>query len=254
MQINKNNSVNQSNNLTKENLNSTINNENEINNSSGDNGSFNDLQNTINSLPDNSVLNLDQDYSYNETGDFTGIIVSKNNFIIDDHGHTLDANSKNNIVRIFNITGSKVTLKNLVLKNANVKTKDGGAITNTGQSLNINNITFINNKAHYGVVIQNYGTQLIINSDFTNNQAGCGGAINNNANKSSIYDSSFTQDTVSTYGGAICNDGNSFTIDNSTFNNNMGNQKGGVIQNNHGTDVIIKNSVFTNIMRIFLVV
>ena len=86
---------------------------------------------------------------YNGTEDFNGIIINKTNFIIDGHGHTLDANFKNNIVRTLNITGSKVTLKNLILKNANVKNKDGGAITNTGQSLNINNITFINNKAHY---------------------------------------------------------------------------------------------------------
>ena len=143
-----NNSLNQSNNLTKENLNST-NNESEINNFSGASGSFVALQNTINSLPDNSVLNIDHDYIYTGAGDFTGILVSKNNFIIDGHGYSLDANSVNSIVRIFNVAGSKVTLKNLILKNANVKSNDGGAITNTGQSLNINNITFINNKAHY---------------------------------------------------------------------------------------------------------
>ena len=157
------------------------------------------MQNTINSLPDNSVLNLDHDYSYTGTGDFTGILVSKNNFIIDGHGHTLDANSKNNIVRILNITSSKLTLKNLVLKNANVKNNDGGAITNTGQSLTINNITFINNKAHYGGAIQNNGVQLTItNSNFTNNQASsCGGAINNNANKFSIYNSNFNNNMAS---------------------------------------------------------
>ena len=105
---------------------------------------------------------------------------------MDDHG--LDANSMNNIVRIFDVTGSNVTLKNLVLKNANIKSNDGGAITNTGQSLTINDVTFIKNKAHYGGAIQNYGTRLtIINSDFTNNQvSSCGGAINNNADKSSI--------------------------------------------------------------------
>ena len=52
----------QSNNLTKENLNSTINSESEIDNSSGNNGSFNDLQNTINNSSDNSVLDLNRDY------------------------------------------------------------------------------------------------------------------------------------------------------------------------------------------------
>ena len=186
------------------------------------------MQNTINNLPDNSVLNLDHDYSYyTESGDFTSILVSKNNFTIDGHGHILDANSVNNIVRIFNVTGSKVTLKNLVLKNANVKNNDGGAITNTGQSLTINNLKFIGNKAHYGGAIQNYGTQLTItNSNFANNQvSSCGGAINNNANKFSVYNSSFTHDTASTYGGAICNDANNFTLDNSTFNNNTANKE-----------------------------
>ena len=79
--VGQNNSVNQSNNLTKENLNSTINNETKINNTSlGDDGNFADLQNKINNLPDNSILNLDHDYSYTGTGDFTGITISKNNF------------------------------------------------------------------------------------------------------------------------------------------------------------------------------
>ena len=54
--------VDQINNLTKENLNSTINSESEIDNSSGNNGSFNDLQNTINNSSDNSVLDLNRDY------------------------------------------------------------------------------------------------------------------------------------------------------------------------------------------------
>ena len=94
-----NNSANQSNTLTKKNLNSTINNETKINNtSSSAGGSFVALQNTINNLPDNSVLNLDHSYIYTETKDFTGIIISKNNFTIDGHGYTLDADSVNNII------------------------------------------------------------------------------------------------------------------------------------------------------------
>ena len=93
--------------------------------------------------------------------------------LIDGHGHTLDANSKNNTIHILNITGNKVPLKNLILKNANVKNKDGESITNTGQSLNINNITFINNKVYYGGAIHNYygASFSVSNSIFTNNQA-----------------------------------------------------------------------------------
>ena len=140
------------------------------------------MQNTINSLPDNSVLNLDHDYNYFGFGGFNGILINQNNFIIDGHGHTLNASFVYKIVRIFNVNGSNVTLKNLVLKNGNLNgnrsNDNGGAILNTGQSLTINNITFIDNTAHMVVQYKIMEHKLLItNSNFTNNQATFGNII-----------------------------------------------------------------------------
>ena len=109
-----NNIVNQVNNLIEHNLSSEVNNSGEFNNSSSIDKSFDDLQNTINDLSNNSVLDLDCDYTYSGTCDFTGITINKTNFTIDGHGYTLDAKSSSNShVRIFNVTGTNIILKNL---------------------------------------------------------------------------------------------------------------------------------------------
>ena len=101
---------------------------------------FDDLKSDIDAKSNNSVLDLDCDYKYNGTSNFDGITINKNNFTIDGHGHTIDANAGSNSVRIFNITGTNVTLKNLILINANVTDK-GAAIYNSGKSLTLNKIS-----------------------------------------------------------------------------------------------------------------
>ena len=81
-------------------LNLNVNTEDEIKESSNTEKTFDDLQTEINSKSDNSVLDLTSDYKYAGTTNFTGITITKNNFTIDGHGHTLDANAGSNNVRI----------------------------------------------------------------------------------------------------------------------------------------------------------
>ena len=89
-----------------------------------------------------AVLDLNQDYTFNnETDNSTGILIGKDNFILNGNGHTIDANKES---RIFNITGNKITLKNLVLINA--KADKGGAVY-AGINVTCNNVTFKNNYA-----------------------------------------------------------------------------------------------------------
>ena len=58
-----------------------------------------------------AVLDLNQDYTFNnETDNSTGILIDKDNFILNGNGHTIDGNKES---RIFNITGNNITLKNL---------------------------------------------------------------------------------------------------------------------------------------------
>ncbi len=101
--------------------------------------SFTDLTDEIEHT---EVLNLTQDYVFNnETDDSSGIIIGKDNFVLNGNGRTIDGNNQS---RIFNITANNVTLSNLILTGGN--TEKGGAIYATG-SLTLNNITFIANYA-----------------------------------------------------------------------------------------------------------
>ena len=89
-----------------------------------------------------AVLDLNQDYTFNnETDNSTGILIGKDNFILNGNGHTIDGNKES---RIFNITGNNITLKNLVLINA--KADKGGAVY-AGINVTCNNVTFKNNYA-----------------------------------------------------------------------------------------------------------
>ena len=89
-----------------------------------------------------AVLDLNRDYTFNnETDNNTGILISKDNFILNGNGHTIDGKNQS---RILNITGNNITLNNLILINANAD--KGGAIY-ANAALTLNNVTFIDNYA-----------------------------------------------------------------------------------------------------------
>ena len=98
-------------------------------------------------------LDLTKEYTFNNaTDNNTGILISKDNFVLNGNGHILDGNNQS---RIFNITANNVTLNDLVLINAN---SDKGAAIRVNGILTLNNITFINNNAReFGGAIALYG-------------------------------------------------------------------------------------------------
>jgi predicted outer membrane repeat protein len=138
-------------------------------------GSFADLNTKINGGSSTNIV-LDKDYTYSSTDTIKdGIAISKNNIVIDGNGHKIDANGKS---RIFNITGTTVTLKNIVFANGNHN--NGGAIRDYGDNLRIINCTFMDNTAkNYGGAVYSYPDSytVFVNSTFTNNKANTGGAI-----------------------------------------------------------------------------
>ena len=72
--------------------------------------SFTNLTDEINGK---DVVDLTHDYKFNnETDNRSGIVISKDNFVLNDNGHTIDGN---NLSRIFNITANNVTLNDLIL-------------------------------------------------------------------------------------------------------------------------------------------
>ena len=59
-----------------------------------------------------TTLDLTKDYAFNNaTDNNTGILISKDNFVLNGNGHTIDAKNQS---RIFNITGTNITLNNLI--------------------------------------------------------------------------------------------------------------------------------------------
>ena len=233
--------------------------------------SFDDLQIEVDDLADGDVLSLNHDYKYNGSSNFTGITVNKNNIVIDGNGHTLDANNSG---RIFKISGSDITLKNLVFTNGAIE--EGAAIYNNGSNLKIINSTFCGNNAlnvngvteykslsidvnptpgpatAYGGAIYNKGDNFtILNSVFKNNSATFGGVVYNNkganfkvSNSVFIDNEGIPWDAVgNTEGGVIYNDGDNFTAINNYFNQN---REGSVIFN-RGENSKVMDSNFTDI-------
>ena len=209
--------------------------------------SFDDLKSDIDGLSDGDSLNLKYNYTYTGDGDFSGISITQNNIVIDGRGNTIDANANGNSVRIFDISGNNVTLKNLVFTNASVDTL-GGTIRNVGLNLTIINSTFINNGAYSGAAISNTGQGLtVVDSTFKNNRASYfGGAIQNVADTSDfqLLNSTFINNSAS-LGGAIMNEATKFSVVASNFENNVASSEGGAIIN-MGKGAIVKKSSFIN--------
>ena len=139
-----------------------------------DTGNFTDLNNLI--VQSENELILDKDYKFNPSTDkdYGGFNISKDNYVVDGQGHTIDGSG---LVRIFAFTGSNVTLKNITIINA--KGTDGPAAYFTSLRM-VDNCTFINNSASGSggaIYIKDSVSDCKINSTFINNSAKNGGAI-----------------------------------------------------------------------------
>ncbi|MEE0902322.1 MAG: hypothetical protein UIB31_07315, partial [Methanobrevibacter sp.] len=73
--------------------------------------------NLTDEIKTNDVVDLTHDYKFNnETDDSSGIVINKNNFVLNGNGRTIDGKNQS---RIFNITGNNITLNDLILINGN---------------------------------------------------------------------------------------------------------------------------------------
>ena len=175
--------------------------------------SFSDLADEIKST--DTVLNLSQNYVFNnETDNNTGILISKDNFVLNGNNCTIDGK---NLSRIFNISANNVTINNLILTGGNAE--KGGAIYATGL-LTLNNITFISNNASIGGAIGIYGDANIIcnNSKFIDNSAERG-TIFVQKGELNLYNAYLTSKTFAKSGQIYGHTDSSIYIDNATFEN-----------------------------------
>ena len=172
---------------------------------------FTDLQTIIDNADENATIELDSDYSFDESKDST--ITIHKAVTINGNNHVLDAKSK---VGIMIIDSSKVTLNNIIFKNGN--SYNGGAIF--ADSVIISNSEFDSNKAGYmGGAVFITGTFPITNAPnatddltmlsdavrvnnckFIKNNARYGGAI---FAKNGIVENSKFKSNNAEYGGAI---------------------------------------------------
>ena len=197
--------------------------------SDSETASFTDLNNDIVSIESGGNYTLKKDYTYlpNESNYKNGILIDKDNITIDGNGHTIDGAGE---ARIFNITSTNVTLKNITFVNG-YSSEDGGAIF-TDNSLNIFDSKFINNSAkNSGGAIYFEDVGEIINCEFYNNriidQSGDGGAVYFSS-QGTISDSIFNNNTADSWGGAAYFSGTG-AINDCKFTNNSAKYYGGAI-------------------------
>ncbi len=237
---------------------------------------FDSIQTLIDNAEENSVIELDRDYTYGDVDEITNGILINKNITIDGKGHTIDAKE---MTRIFNVQALSVTFKNIIFANGkgNLGYNDGGNpggaiylnLDNTGAiEFNIDNCTFVNNTAnkdnndikYQGGAIYikaNEGTYNIKNSAFINNNAlgNNGGAIYLNIKNAEfdLYNSSFIANKA-VYNGALYveTDNTETTIDKCLFRENaissssyssMGSAIIWKTTNDNGNNVV-KNSIF----------
>ena len=175
-------------------------------------GNFTALQEEIDSSTDS--IEITQDYVYDNSTDYeldSGILINKSDFTINGNGNTIDGSNQ---ARIFNITGTNITISNLIFING-FNSKMGGAIF-AYENVNIIDCVFENNTAINGGAICLYMEGIILNCDFIKNIANTGAAIYFNKN-GQVINSTFTSNIGSSAGAIYAKELN---CENSDFENN----------------------------------
>ena len=191
------------------------------------------LEDIIDNAPEGSVVNLENDYYFDEDNDFFDYADVTKDITINGNGHIISGGFRivgcnvvlNNIKFHYEDWGSLISAENanLTLTNCYVNSY-GGAIFGSYSTLNVDNCIFYNNThlGSGGAISWSYGNAIVSNSVFTNNRADhSGGAIYCDG-RVEIYNCNFTSNDASyswSNGGAVaCGKGS--IIRNSRFINN----------------------------------
>ena len=193
-----------------------------------DNGTFTALQEKINNAPEGSIINLENDYRYNEGFRTSGIYIS-GTLTINGNGHTIDALNKSAIFDIGKSTlgsGYDIYLNDIQFINA-----CGSAISFTHydrvfniEKLHVSGCSFVNCDSSNGVISSDYSDSPIMyidisNCSFLNNS---GDAINAHACNGFINNCRFAGNSANYTGSVIYSKNGNITISNCSFLNNYG--------------------------------
>lgn len=214
--------------------------------------SFAHLSDKISALGVGETLELTCNYRYLDTDTGTsGISLATDNIIITSQGTIIDAQ---NNTRIFQITGTNITLEGLTLQNATTSGEHGACILiDAGDNHRIIDCTFqdntISNAYGGGIYNKESNSILIQGCEFLNNQ-GTGaygpGFYNKDGSDVRIINCLFQSNTTSNgFGAAIYNKiGPSMRIKGSYFISNSGTGFGGAIFTQAAQDLNIHGCLF----------
>ena len=176
--------------------------------------SFTNLTDEIKSK---DVVDLTHNYKFNnETDASRGIVIGKDNFVLNGNGHTIDGNNQS---RLLDISGKNITLNDLILINGNFA--NCGGIRAVESTLTLNNVTFINNHAdNQGGAIGLDTTTLVCNfTRFIDSYAKDGPAILLMESEAKLYNSYITSKNYVKGSQIFLTTGTEAYIENTTFAN-----------------------------------
>ena len=195
---------------------------------------FTTLQNKIIHATDNELI-LDHDYQFSpeNDGDYVdGVIISRDNFVLDGNGHSIDAIQ---LARIFMIPAENVTIRNVNIINGKSSTR-GGAIFFDKKAM-VENCTFAGNSANEAGAVYFTAEGTLINSNFSDNHALVnGGAVY--FNYGLIENCSFADNNANDGGALYLNGG---PMVGCNFTGNSANN-GGAVYINYG---LMENCIFS---------
>ena len=175
--------------------------------------SFTNLTDEIKSK---DVVDLTHDYKFNnETDNNRGIVIGKDNFVLNGNGHKIDGNNQS---RIFSIAGNNITLNDLILINGNYPNCGGMRVSGT---LTLNNVTVINNHADEqgGAIGLDSAILICNNSRFIDSSAKDGPSILVMDSLLKLYNSYITSKNFAKSSQIFLTPGTEAYIENTTFAN-----------------------------------
>ena len=149
---------------------------------------------------------------------------------IEGNGHSISGDGK---FRIFDVSGGRLTVKNLTLSNANWNGQGGAIRLRNGGTLTVKNSTFKDNWGHQGGAIAMVSGDVvatIIGSSFVGNESELqGGVFLLHGGTATISNSSFVDNNAeNAWGGVFHAQSSRLSVTNSTFKGNAG-LAGGVL-------------------------
>ncbi len=207
----------------------------------GEGDSFTDLAYEIYNATDTYVLNRDYKYDNETDSKDSGIVIDKNNFILDGNGHKVDGN---NLSRIFIVKAQNVTINNITLVNGYADR--GSAIyLDPGFSLTTNSVTYRDCISTGMGVVFIAGSYTSNDDRLTNSVAGSYGVFNMFPNSNATFNNLYAENSGQLAWGVITAlDNCTLAVVNSTFTN-INSKYSSAIMGNKKT--IIENCSFINL-------